>query len=64
MSPCQGALISSMRARTGALSHQWRRGAVRADLGCLLVAVLFLIIMASTIVFATIFTPPAHNAFV
>jgi hypothetical protein len=26
--------------------------------------VLFLIIMASTIVFATIFTPPAHNAFV
>jgi len=53
-----------MRARTGALSHQWRRGAVRADLGCLLVAVLFLIIMASTIVFATIFTPPAHNAFV
>jgi hypothetical protein len=39
-------------------------GAVRADLGCLLIAVLFLIIMASTIVFATIFTPPAHNAFV
>jgi hypothetical protein len=39
-------------------------GAIKADFGCLLVAVLFIIIMASTIVFATILTPPAHNAFV
>jgi hypothetical protein len=38
--------------------------AVRADFGCLLVALLFIIIMASTIIFATVFTPPAHNAFV
>jgi hypothetical protein len=38
--------------------------AIKADFGCLLVAVLFIIIMASTIVFATIFTPPAHNPFV
>jgi len=38
--------------------------AIKADFGCLLVATLFIIIMASTIVFATIFTPPAHNAFV
>jgi hypothetical protein len=38
--------------------------AVRADFGCLLVALLFIIIMASTIIFATVLTPPAHNAFV
>jgi hypothetical protein len=38
--------------------------AIKADFGCLLVATLFVIIMASTIVFATILTPPAHNAFV
>jgi hypothetical protein len=38
--------------------------AIKADFGCLLVAVLFIIIMASTIVFATVLTPPAHNAFV
>jgi hypothetical protein len=38
--------------------------AIKADFGCLLVAALFIIIMASTIIFATIFTPPAHNAFV
>ena len=38
--------------------------AIKADFGCLLVAVLFIVIMASTIVFATIFTPPAHNPFV
>jgi hypothetical protein len=38
--------------------------AIKADFGCLLVAALFIIIMASTIVFATIFTPPAHNPFV
>ena len=38
--------------------------AIKADFGCLLVAVLFIIIMASTIIFATILTPPAHNPFV
>jgi hypothetical protein len=38
--------------------------AIKADFGCLLVAVLFIVIMASTIIFATIFTPPAHNPFV
>ncbi len=38
--------------------------AIKADFGCLLVAVLFLIIMASAIVFATVLTPPAHNPFV
>jgi hypothetical protein len=38
--------------------------AIKADFGCLLVAALFIIIMASTIVFATILTPPPHNAFV
>ena len=38
--------------------------AIKADFGCLLVAALFIIIMASTIIFATIFTPPAHNPFV
>ncbi|HYM50344.1 MAG TPA: hypothetical protein VET65_07185 [Candidatus Limnocylindrales bacterium] len=37
---------------------------VKADLGCLLVSLLFLIIMASTIIFATVLTPPAHNPFV
>jgi hypothetical protein len=37
---------------------------IKADFGCLLVAMLFLIIMASTIIFATVFTPPAHNPFV
>jgi hypothetical protein len=38
--------------------------ALKADFGCLLVAALFIIIMASTIIFATILTPPAHNPFV
>src|SRR5260370_4414686 len=38
--------------------------AIKADFACLLVAVLFIIIMASTIVFAPILTPPAHNPFV
>ena len=38
--------------------------AIKADFGCLLVAALFIIIMASTIIFATILTPPAHNPFV
>jgi hypothetical protein len=38
--------------------------AVKADFGCLLVTFLFLIIMASTIIFATILTPVAHNPFV
>ena len=35
--------------------------AIKADLGCLLVALLFIIIMASTIMFATILTPNAHD---
>src|SRR5260370_22094694 len=38
--------------------------AIKADFGCLLVAALFVIIMASTVIFATILTPPAHNPFV
>jgi hypothetical protein len=38
--------------------------AIKADFGCLLVAVLFIVIMASTIIFATVLTPPAHNPFV
>jgi hypothetical protein len=38
--------------------------AIKADFGCLLIAVLFVIIMASSIIFATILTPPAHNPFV
>jgi hypothetical protein len=38
--------------------------AIKADFGCLLVATLFIIIMASTVIFATILTPPAHNPFV
>ena len=38
--------------------------AIKADFGCLLVAVLFIVIMASTVIFATILTPPAHNPFV
>jgi hypothetical protein len=38
--------------------------AIKADFGCLLVAALFVIIMASAIIFATILTPPAHNPFV
>ncbi|HLB76989.1 MAG TPA: hypothetical protein VEQ12_05175 [Candidatus Limnocylindria bacterium] len=38
--------------------------AIKADFGCLLVAFLFLIIMASTIIFATVLTPNAHNPFV
>src|SRR5260370_27459662 len=37
---------------------------IKADFGCLLVPGLFLIIMASTVIFATILTPPAHNPFV
>ncbi len=38
--------------------------AIKTDLGCLLVAVLFLVIMALSIVFATVLTPPANNPFV
>jgi len=38
--------------------------AIKADFGCLLVAFLFLIIMASTVIFATLLTPAAHNPFV
>jgi hypothetical protein len=38
--------------------------ALRADFGCLAIAVAFIIIMISTIVFADIVTPPAANPFV
>ncbi|HEY4871919.1 MAG TPA: hypothetical protein VIJ03_08480, partial [Candidatus Dormibacteraeota bacterium] len=64
---------SSTRAKTRCLaSHGFVildcvRGviaAIKADFGCLLVAALFIIIMASTVIFATIITPPAHNPFV
>jgi len=53
--PCGFAILVTVR---GAIE------AIKADFGCLLVAVLFIVIMASTIIFATIFTPPAHNPFV
>jgi hypothetical protein len=35
--------------------------AVKADFGCLFIAILFIIIMASTIIFATVLTPNAHD---
>jgi hypothetical protein len=38
--------------------------ALRTDFGCLAIAVAFIIIMISTIVFADIITPPASNPFV
>ena len=38
--------------------------ALRSDFGCLCIAVAFIVIMVSTIVFATIITPPASNPFV
>ncbi|HXA28193.1 MAG TPA: hypothetical protein VN193_05540 [Candidatus Angelobacter sp.] len=38
--------------------------ALRTDFGCLAIAVAFLIIMISTIVFADIITPPSSNPFV
>jgi hypothetical protein len=38
--------------------------ALRADFGCLVIALAFVAIMISTIVFADIITPPASNPFV
>jgi hypothetical protein len=38
--------------------------ALRTDFGCLAIAVAFIVIMISTIVFADIITPPAANPFV
>jgi hypothetical protein len=38
--------------------------ALRSDFGCLAIAVAFIVIMISTIVFADIITPPAANPFV
>jgi len=37
--------------------------AFRTDFGCLVIAVAFLVIMISAIVFATIITPPASTPF-
>ncbi len=38
--------------------------AVRADFGCLIIALAFLLLMALTAIFADFITPPAHNPFV
>ncbi|MEA2671869.1 MAG: hypothetical protein QOG45_2089 [Chloroflexota bacterium] len=38
--------------------------ALRSDFGCLVIALVFVVIMVSTIVFADIVTPPAANPFV
>jgi hypothetical protein len=38
--------------------------ALRTDFGCLVIAIAFVIIMISTIVFADFLTPPASNPFV
>jgi hypothetical protein len=38
--------------------------ALRADFGCLVIVLAFVVIMISTIVFADIITPPASNPFV
>ena len=38
--------------------------ALRSDYGCLVIALAFVVIMISTIVFADIVTPPANNPFV
>jgi hypothetical protein len=38
--------------------------ALRSDYGCLVIALAFVVIMVSTIVFADIVTPPAANPFV
>ena len=38
--------------------------ALRSDYGCLVIALVFVVIMVSTIVFADIVTPPAANPFV
>jgi hypothetical protein len=38
--------------------------AVRADFGCLLIAIVFLLLMALTVIFSDLITPPPHNPFV
>lgn len=38
--------------------------ALRSDFGCLVIAIAFVVIMISTIVFANIITPPSANPFV
>lgn len=38
--------------------------ALRADFGCLVIAMAFVVIMISAIVFADMITPPASNPFV
>ncbi|MHB8717647.1 MAG: hypothetical protein ACYDAC_01980 [Candidatus Dormibacteria bacterium] len=38
--------------------------ALRSDFGCLVIIVAFLVIMISTIIFATVITPPSSNPFV
>lgn len=38
--------------------------ALRSDFGCLVIALAFVVIMISAIVFADIITPPASNPFV
>jgi hypothetical protein len=38
--------------------------ALRTDFGCLTIAVGFIVIMISAILFADIITPPANNPFV
>jgi hypothetical protein len=60
------ALRHGRPGRTIVILHRVRGviAAVKADLGCLLVSLLFILIMASSIIFATVLTPPAHNPFV
>jgi hypothetical protein len=38
--------------------------AVRADFGCLLIAIVFLLLMALTVIYSDLITPPPHNPFV
>jgi len=38
--------------------------AVRADFGCLIIAIAFLLLMALSTIFADFITPPPHNPFV
>ncbi len=38
--------------------------AIRQDFGCFVIVVLFFVVMISTIVFATLITPPLQHLFV
>ncbi len=53
-------------ATTGALDRaaQGIVRAVRTDFGCLLIAVVFLLLMALFVIFSDLFRPPDHNPFV